>query len=96
MENIRLIGWMWQKTFLRPLYWEEFQRWQKEVLPFGWSVIREPEEGADVNDYKKLIAHTNERLLTQRAIDGGWACAKCGHNNSGLRFSCYVCDTRRN
>jgi hypothetical protein len=66
--DARVIGWMWQETFLRPLYWEEFQRWQKEVLPFGWSIIREPEENADETDYKKLIAYTINKQIKRESI----------------------------
>lgn len=36
--------WVWDHA--RPLYWQEYLHWQKNVLPLGWSIIRAPEEGA--------------------------------------------------
>jgi hypothetical protein len=56
MENkrIRKIGWVWQYDFLRPLYWNEYQHWIRNVLPLGWSIISKPEQNADETDYQKL------------------------------------------
>ncbi len=56
-NKIRSIGWMWQYNFMRPLFWKEYQYWLYNTLPFGWSIIREPEENADETDYQKMITY---------------------------------------
>jgi hypothetical protein len=68
-QRIRKIGWMWQLTFLRPLYWDEYKHWIKNALPFGWSIISEPEQNADETDYKKLIEYLEMKKELQTYIN---------------------------
>lgn len=38
-----LPGIMSEKYFNRWLTWEEYEYWQKHPLPFGWMILRAPE-----------------------------------------------------
>lgn len=41
-------GIMWEFDHARALGWKEYQHWMLNPLPFGWSIISAPEEGAEV------------------------------------------------
>lgn len=58
MRFLRTVGWMWEVNHLRPLYWKEYLYWKENVLPFGWSITRIPDEDVTAVDYAELIVVT--------------------------------------
>lgn len=65
-EKIRKFGWVYEVNHLRPLFWEEYQKLLREPLPFGWSIVSEPEEGADYMDYHRTIGETIAKMFEQK------------------------------
>ena len=46
--NIAVIGLMYEWDHLRPLGWTEYLYWTLHALPFGWSIVCIPAEGAEI------------------------------------------------